>query len=149
MNPAVRSSAIAATFVAAALLAACSSHRPEEDPVLQTWEQSRWNQLFEFVDVDGDGSVTRAEFQANYVQVTWIYFDKNGDGVLTGAEWAIDGNSRERREWFETLDANDDLFVTRAEFDRSMTPAGTDRFFELMDADGDGGISMKDIQPTS
>lgn len=125
---------------------ACKAAREKNmSQTLKTTEQQRWSQLFKMVDTNGDGKITREEFQAHYVPVTWLYFDKNGDGVLTPQEWAVDGLSQERKDWFRGLDENGDGVVGREEFERAASPEGVDYFFELMDESGDGVLSRKQL----
>ena len=57
------SSAFAATLLAVTMyLAACNSYDPRrDDPVMRTWEQNRWSQLYKLIDANNDGQVTREE----------------------------------------------------------------------------------------
>jgi hypothetical protein len=145
MKPSIRRLALATALVAAPLLLGACRSSSKKPPALKTLEQNRWSQLFKMVDADGDGKITREEFQTHYVPVTWMYLDKNGDGVLTTQEWAIDGMSQQRQDWFRGLDATGNGEVTRAEFERAVTPEGVDYFFKLMDGNQNGVITRKDL----
>lgn len=141
-----RSIPLAALLAALALASACASNRKnEEHDVLKTWEASRFDQLFRMVDADGDGHVGPDEFAANYTGATWRYFDKNGDGFISMEEWVLDGSTPERVAWFRTLDTDRDLRLSEAEFRASTTGEAVARYFALMDADGDGTITKKDL----
>lgn len=145
MQPA-RSLRLASFLTALALASACASTREgDEHDVLKTWEASRFDQLFRMVDADADGHVGPEEFAANYVGVTWRYFDKDGDSFISMEEWVLDGASPERVAWFRTLDTDRDLRVSEAEFRAATTDEAIARYFALMDADGDGTITKKDL----
>lgn len=148
MNSAANRVCTLATLLAAiASLCACHGQdKKRDDPMFRTWEQNRWSVLYKLVDANGDGQVTREEFQLHYVPITWTYFDKNGDGFITVAEWSLDGSGLRRMEWFQQLDVNGDQVITRKEFEGAVTPAGTDRFFDLMDKDKNGTITFQDLE---
>ena len=73
---------------------------------------------FRWLDANGDGEVTRAEFDerrgsgsAAERADAFARLDRDGDGVVPRREWDADETSR-----FESIDADRDGFVTRAEF---------------------------------
>jgi hypothetical protein len=85
------------------------------------------SQRFRSLDADGDGRVTRAEFDAKHagqdpahVAATFARFDADRDGAITRAEWIAGESAR-----FARIDANHDGVVTREEFLRDRaTPHG-------------------------
>ena len=97
------------------------------------------------VDANGDSRVGPDEFAANYVGATWRYFDKDGNGFITMEEWVLDGSTPQRVSWFRTLDTDGDLRIAEAEFRDATTDEAVERYFGLMDADGDGAITKRDL----
>ena len=100
-------------------------------------------------DLDGDGQVTRLEFdtQAN---ARFDAIDTNFDGVLTEAERRAYGDERrdERRERrFERLDADGDGSISRAEMEAADATRDArreerrERMKARFDTDGDGMVS--------
>ncbi|WP_375593585.1 hypothetical protein ABWI00_16215 [Algihabitans albus] len=100
-------------------------------------------QMFEQVDLDGDGQITRAEVTQVRDQ-RFADSDTDGDGTLALDEfeqlWLQ--MVRERMvDRFQSLDADGDGRITAAEFDRPI-----DRMFSRMDADEDGAVSRSEIR---
>lgn len=86
------------------------------------------SQRFRSLDADGDGRVSRAEFDASHAgqdpvqgAATFARFDADHDGVITRAEWDTAEAAR-----FARIDANGDGVVTREEFlqDRARSQGG-------------------------
>jgi Ca2+-binding EF-hand superfamily protein len=97
-------------------------------------------------DADGDGSVSREEFQPPEERRGQGLFDRadgNGDGVVTReeVESSVAEQAEERRRQmsermlarFDSMDADGDGKLTRAE--------ATEHAFTRVDADGDGYIT--------
>lgn len=100
-------------------------------------------QMFERVDLNGDGQITRAEL-TKYRDQRFGEGDTNGDGALELAEfeevWLA--MVRERMvDRFQGLDADGDGRITAAEFDRPL-----DRLFSRFDRDDDGTVSRSEIR---
>lgn len=83
------------------------------------------------IDTNGDGVVTREEFDA-FAARAFQLLDKNRDRQLSAAEMA--GNLP--ADAIAKLDADGDGVVTRQEFGRQMTAD-----FNAADKDGDGVIN--------
>ena len=86
------------------------------------------SQRFRSLDADGDGRVSRAEFDAKHAgqdpvhgAATFDRFDADHDGAITRAEWDAAETAR-----FARIDANGDGVVTREEFlrDRARSQGG-------------------------
>jgi len=86
------------------------------------------SQRFHSLDADGDGRVTRAEFDAAHAgqdrahtAASFARFDADHDGAITRAEWDAAEAAR-----FARIDANGDGVVTREEFlhDRARSQGG-------------------------
>ncbi len=110
----------------------------DEQKKMMSWQIGRWSRptdlglaprsgfVFEFLDADGDGHITRAEYNAGFDML-----DTNKDGFISREEFGCvssipfhlldkDGNEKiSRKEWedgFDCLDANGDGYITKAEF---------------------------------
>ncbi|MFK7943320.1 MAG: EF-hand domain-containing protein [Paracoccaceae bacterium] len=103
----------------------------------------RGAKLFERVDTNSDGLITRAE-AAEFRTARFQRMDANGDGAVTFAELEEKAKRRipERAaKRFERMDGNSDGKVTRAEFfERS------EGRFARMDANGDGAITRDEVK---
>ena len=107
--------------------------------------------LFERMDADQDGSITKAEVEAAAV-ARFTEADANGDGLLDADEMAAAGEGRnaERRakriaKHMERADTDGDGAISLEE----MTASGgnrMDRMFENLDADGDGVITQAEAE---
>ena len=105
---------------------------------------------FRVLDANGDGKVTRAEFDAGFAnRVFAIYNRQEKDGVITKAEWeAIERANENRAESsFRALDANGDGKLTRAELSAGpRRNAVVRRLFDRIDANHDGVITMSEAE---
>lgn len=77
-------------------------------------------------DTDGDGKVTKSEWQRS--DALFTEYDKNGNGV-------IDSDERPQMPTKELMDADGDGKVSEAEF------VGPADFFKQLDKDGDGYLT--------
>jgi hypothetical protein len=94
--------------------------------------------MFDQLDADGDGRVSRAEMEA-YRAERLRSADKNGDGRLDPQEFEtfwLEVTRPMRIRAFQFLDADGDGVVGAAELQRA-----SDRMFMRMDRDGDGYLT--------
>jgi len=92
--------------------------------------------ILERLDTDGDGQVSRAEYEASFDRL-----DKNGDGYVTREEVSQlrDEKRTERRDEMMNRDDTDgDGMVSRDEF------SGPSKIFVKVDADNDGYITREE-----
>lgn len=108
----------------------------------------RWQMMLQRFDQDGDGKLTRAEFQG--APRVFMRLDQDGDGVLTEEEASRirggdDEPAAERRGFsFEALlqnaDKDGDGKISAAEW------PGRPEMFQRLDADGDGLFTAEEEQ---
>jgi hypothetical protein len=91
--------------------------------------------LLQAADANGDGNVTRAEYDAA-IGARFAAQDANHDGALQAGEWTLPPGVPASM----SPDTNGDGVVERPEYD-----AGTTARFQHMDANGDGQISASEI----
>ena len=110
-------------------------------------------------DANGDGQVTRAEFDAIRLQ-RFNAGDTNGDGVLNEAEYVAEFEGRLKRQYFDSGRQPDKAYensikqahvrfgiVNRArdgQFTRAEDMAIADKTFKNLDTNGDGVVSKAD-----
>ena len=107
--------------------------------------------VFGLLDADGDGRITRKEYNAGFAML-----DTNGDGFInreefncaSGAPFAMldkDGDGQiSRAEWnagFDCFDADKDGYITAKEFNAVAHPGCV---FDALDRDGDGHITREE-----
>lgn len=108
---------------------------------------ARLEQMFDRLDADGDGAVTRAEVEAAPA-MRFAAADANGDGKVTVDEIAamMRAATDERAAWMlGRHDADGDGALSAEE----MAPRHgdrADRMFSRMDADGDGRVTRAEAQ---
>lgn len=109
------------------------------------------------LDTDGDGRITRAEWRGN--DVSFRQHDKNGDGVLAGAEVTRgepltddEDPADDWQEWwdfhqgqldsgaFDAMDKDENQGISREEW------AGSRGLFDRLDRDHDGSISLQEYE---
>ncbi len=99
--------------------------------------------MFERMDENNDGRVTRAEFDAGHAGM-FIRLDANRDGAITAEEMDSGrpdrGERHGRHGEHRNPDANNDGVVTREEF-----LAGPVSAFARFDANGDGRLTGEEI----
>ncbi|RKF16687.1 hypothetical protein D6850_03870 [Roseovarius spongiae] len=96
--------------------------------------------LFDAVDADGDGTVTREEVDS-YRASRLAEVDASGDGALSIEEFdtLYREFTRSRMvDMFQHLDADGDGVISRDEMDTRVS-----RMFDRMDRDGDGALTLQ------
>jgi Ca2+-binding EF-hand superfamily protein len=137
-----RTAGFAAAFMCAL---AVVDHAAAQWRVAQPREEQRQSMRFAHMDDNGDGVITRSEWQGT--RQAFNAADVNRDGVLSGTEvWddqnlgptGTSGSVSDRRGQFTELDANDDGVVSRNEW------RGARRTFSQHDVNGDGVITRRE-----
>jgi len=137
------------------VLSAVTAHAESEKGGSSMHEQSNAPQhgaMFENADTNGDGSISKAEFDGYYAEHNARHFkelDINQDGKLTPDEMQ-DGSKRNMRRYdgtahldqrFNAADANHDGELDRGE--ASAMPM-LKKYFDKVDTNKDGKITRKE-----
>lgn len=159
-----------AALAAAALLSACAGSGSSQPGTTAAKAQTQPTRpagghgLDPFLgsyDANGDGQVTRAEFDAIRLQ-RFNAADTNGDGWLSEAEYVAEFEGRLKRQYFDSGRQPDKAYengikqahvrfgiVNRArdgKFTRAEDQAIADKTFKNLDTNGDGVVSKADPQ---
>ncbi|MBN1239354.1 MAG: hypothetical protein JXB36_12700 [Gammaproteobacteria bacterium] len=104
--------------------------------------------LFERLDQNRDGSISRAEAQAEAsLSGNWSEYDENGDQVLDPQEFsAFDAGSTASAEGERTQVARGELTEEGLPATRHQQQVVREDLVEELDEDGDGGISREEAQ---
>lgn len=115
--------------------------------------QARWQKMLEKWDADGDGKISKDEFQGP--ENMFARIDANGDGVITqdeirgmkgrggapGEPGGRRGAGDPEQRWkkmLENWDADNDGQISQEEFQ------GPEQVFKILDRDGDGVITEEE-----
>jgi Ca2+-binding EF-hand superfamily protein len=90
---------------------------------------------FEYLDVNRDGRIQRAEWHASRDAFEWL--DRNNDGVLSRSEVA--GDDAEQADLFDGLDRNNDQVITPSEWQWSR------QSFARQDQNGDEQLTRREL----
>ena len=123
--------------------------------------------LFQNIDVDNDGKISRAElenaFKAAGQEMTeelWEDFDPDGDGYVLFEEFvgkqaakqqqqrSQSGQANDIATLFQNIDVDNDGKISRAELEDTFKAAGqemTEEFWEESDPDGDGYVLFEEF----
>ncbi len=103
---------------------------------------ARAERMFERMDTDQDGRVTREDARA-YAADRFARMDANNDGQITKAE-RRDARKAHRAERIARMDTDGDGRISKAEMSAAANDRAARRFARL-DTDGDGLIAIADI----
>lgn len=97
---------------------------------------------FDRIDVNGDGVITRAEYQTVQA-MRWPQIDRNGDGFLSDDDFPRIAVGRARAQLADIayLDANGDGRISRDEFVNGPAPV-----FRRADRNGDGILTRSEVE---
>jgi Ca2+-binding EF-hand superfamily protein len=124
----------AASVLIVLFLSGCATTEPQPE--------SQPPGLFETLDVNRDGQVTRNEFSQGMKLKVFRAMDQNGDGELTWEEWQKVDTSPHARQHFESMDSKKTGRITYEEFmQASGAYMDTDDVYISLDTSHDGILS--------
>ena len=107
--------------------------------------------LFRQMDKDHDGKLSRAEFNAGFADAVFNVYNQDRSGSVTSEQWnrIQNANNPTGQSAFADLDANHDGKLTYAELSGGpRRDPVINRFFDLIDKDRDGSISLDEGRPS-
>ena len=100
-------------------------------------------QSFEKADIDGDGMVSRSEYDSHMIGEMFVRFDKNQDSVITREEFLENGGTA---EGFRRINTSGTGKITLAEAKASAAVRKSlDAPFKEADANRDGQVSLAEF----
>lgn len=98
---------------------------------------------FKSADSDGNGKVSRAEFDAHQIGEMFARYDTNNDSVITEREFLNNGGSA---EGFRKINTSGTGKITLDEAKASpRVRKSLDATFKEADANGDGSVTMQEF----
>jgi Ca2+-binding EF-hand superfamily protein len=120
-------------FAAALLFTGCATTPPRPTP----------EQAFRAADSNGDGKVSRAEYDAHQIGEMFERFDANNDSVITEQEFLAKGGTA---AGFRRIDTSGTGKITLQEAKASAgVRRSLDAPFKEADANGDGYVSLQEF----
>ncbi len=131
---------LVAAFCAALLAATAGGCNLVQPPPLPT--------LFQQMDTNRDGKVSRAEFDAGFADAMLTVYNLDRNGTLNPAQW--NGvEQRGRGSSFPQLDVNHDGKLTRAELASGKArDAAVAAIFDRIDKNHDDFLSVEEGRPS-
>ena len=108
-------------------------YTPSRRPAFYDWTQAGFNRS----DGHGDGRISRDE--GRYDVESFRRADRNGDDVLSRAEFVNGDTDMDLEDRFEYLDANNDGRIERSEWHSSVDA------FRWLDRNNDGVLSRREV----
>ena len=118
-------------FIAAAILAASAAHSPAA-----AYTDQEIAAVFKGLDADGDGKVTRIEYETNKVLVIYLKAPVDVNVADQGPTFRETGLSR---QYFDSLDKNHDGRLSPTEIVDGLA-------FEKIDTDNKGYFTRRELQ---
>jgi Ca2+-binding EF-hand superfamily protein len=111
--------------------------------------QQKANAWWKKVDTDGDGTISRAEAQANAPRLAADFdkVDTNKDGKITREELEAGGKQARHargKDWWQKVDADHDGSISRDEAAANAPRVAKD--FNQLDSNGDGKITPDELK---
>ena len=134
--------ALAACVLALTLLAVgCVSRLP-------TPTEPQPTTLFQQMDANHDGKLTRAEFSVGFAAAVLTVYNQPPTGFITAEQWNGIERAGAGRSSFAALDANHDGKLTRDELAGGPArDAAVNRLFDRIDKNHDSVITVEEGQP--
>lgn len=104
--------------------------------------------LFQQMDANHDGKLTRAEFSVGFAAAVLTVYNQPPTGFITAEQWNGIERAGAGRSNFAALDVNHDGKLTRDELAGGpVRNAAVNRIFDRIDKNHDGVITVEEGQP--